>query len=459
MENHSNANNRIRKTLWHRVSAMKIILWGYVAIILVGTLLLMLPCSTKPGEATTFTNSLFTATSATCVTGLVRFDTFTHWTLFGQLVILILIQIGGIGFMTVALLVMMATKMKIGLTQRSIMKDSISAPELGGMVKTTKFILKGTFIIELLGAILLSVHYIPAYGVIDGIYFSIFHSISAFCNGGFDLMGKYTGPCSSMTSLESNLYVNVVLMILIIVGGLGFFVWADLLRKKFSIKRLALQSKVVLSMSVFLVVAGALILYVIEYNGQMYQGYSDGTKLLSCFFQSVSARTAGMNSCDMAKMSEAGIMVMIILMLIGGSTGSTAGGMKTTTLFVLLAGVRSTFLRRKNIEIFGRRLDENLLKTASCIFVTYITVIISSTIIISSIDNIPLLSVLFECTSALATVGITLGITGSLSMVSKLIITLLMLCGRVGSVTMLLAFSSDKGKFPSKLPMENLSIG
>lgn len=438
---------------------MKIILYGYLGIILLGTLILLLPVSSRPGVTTSFTDSLFTATSATCVTGLVRFDTFTHWSLFGQTVILILIQIGGLGFMSIALMILMLAGKKISLSQRSLMQDSISAPELGGIVRLVRFILVGTFIIEGIGALLLSFYYIPNFGLASGIYMSVFHSISAFCNGGFDLMGGVSGECSSMTSLESNAYINIVLMILIILGGLGFFVWQDLVSKKFRISKFSLQTKVVLCMSFVLVFGGALVLLLLEYNSPLYEGYSLSTKLLSCFFQSVSARTAGMNTCDMTKMSEPGLAVMIFLMLIGGSTGSTAGGLKTTTLFVLLASVHCTFKRRKNIEIFGRRLDENLTKTASCIFVSYLSIILISTIIISAIEGLPLLTVLFECTSALATVGISLGITGGLGMVSKIIIIILMICGRVGSVTILLAFSPDKSDTTSRLPMEKLQIG
>lgn len=438
---------------------MKIILFGYLGIIVLGTILLLLPCASKEGY-TSVSDALFTATSATCVTGLIRFDTFTHWTTFGQVVILILIQIGGIGFMSVALLMMMIAGRKIGLSQRSLMQDSISAPELGGIVKMTRFIICGTFVVEGIGAILLSFHYIKYCGISTGIYYSIFHSISAFCNGGFDLMGGISGECSSMTSLETNVYINIVLMLLIFIGGLGFFVWKDLLDKRFRLKKLSLQSKVVLSISIFLVIFGALTLFATEYKGEMYDGYSAGNILLSCFFQSVSARTAGMNSADLTKMTEPGVFIMIILMLIGGSTGSTAGGMKTTTLFVLLASVRSTFLRRKNIEIFGRRLDENLIRTASCIFITYLTLITVSTVVISVIEGLPFMSILFECTSALATVGISLGVTAKLSMISKLIITLLMFCGRVGSVTVLLAFAPESySNSTSRLPLGKMQIG
>lgn len=438
---------------------MKIILIGYLGIIAAATLVLMLPQASKSGTVTSFTDSLFTATSATCVTGLIRFDTFTHWTTLGQIIILILIQIGGLGFMSIALMVMVLTRKKISLSQRSLMQDSISAPELGGIVRMVRFIIKGTVIIEGLGAILLAFYYVPVLGITNGIYMSIFHSISAFCNGGFDLMGSVSDECSSMMSLEANVYVNIVLMILIVLGGLGFFVWSDILNKRFRIRRFSLQTKVVLSMSISLIVLGALSLFITEYNSGLYGGYPVGTRILSCFFQSVSARTAGMNSCDMSKMSESGVLIMIFLMLIGGSTGSTAGGLKTTTLFVLLASVKSTFRRRKNIEIFGRRLSEDLTRTASCILVSYLVVIFVSTIIISAIEGLPVLTVLFECTSALATVGITLGITGSLGMISKLIIIVLMICGRVGSITILLAFAPDRTDSTSRLPLEKLQIG
>ena len=452
-------NKKRKRTLWQQIPAMKFITGGYAAIVLLGSILLWMPFASKTPGCTPFSDCVFTATSATCVTGLIRYDTFTHWTLFGQLVIISLIQIGGVGFMTVALLVMTLAGKKIGLLQRSLMQDSISAPEFGDIVDMVKFIAKGTFAIEGVGAFLLLFSYIPMYGTGKGIYFAIFHSISAFCNGGFDLMGEISGPCSSMISVEKNLYINLVLAALIILGGLGFYVWKDLLVKKFEWKKLQLQSKIVLSVSAALVVFGTLALFATEYSGPMYEGYSVGDKLLSCFFQSVSARTAGFNSADLSKMTEPGLLIMICLMLVGGSSGSTAGGMKTTTLWALLASIRTTILRRNNIEAFGRRLDEDVSRTASCIFTTYLLVILGATVVITAIEKLPLLTVLFECTSAFATVGITLGITGSLSMTSKWIIAFLMLCGRVGSVTMLLAFSPERKKNNSQYPLENISLG
>ena len=450
---------KIQTNVWQKISPMQMILGGYCLIVLIGTLLLALPVSTKGAGSTALSDCFFTATSATCVTGLVRFDTFTHWTIFGQLVILCLIQIGGVGFMTIAILALVLAKKKIGLNQRSLMQNSISAPQIGGIVKMTIFIALGTLGFELVGAVLLSFDFIPRFGWGKGIYFSIFHSISAFCNAGFDLMGDTTGPCSSLTGLVDNWYVNIVIMLLIFIGGLGFFVWHDIKRNRGRFKSLRLHSKMVLSISVFLVIAGAICFYFLESSDGMFAGMSFSDKILASLFQSVTTRTAGFNTTDYGKMTEAGAFFMICLMMIGGSTGSTAGGMKTTTFYVLCVSVFATFGRRKNIEAFGRRMDENITRTASCVFMTYLILTTGSAIIISAIEKLPLLTVLFETVSAMATVGLTLGITATVSMPSKLILAFLMLCGRVGSITMLLAFSSEKKVKTSRFPLESVQVG
>lgn len=450
---------KLKHNVWNDISPMKLILGGYCIIILIGTLLLALPVATRSGTATNITDCFFTATSATCVTGLVRFDTFTHWSVFGQLVILAMIQIGGIGFMTVAILVMVLAKRKIGLNQRSIMQNSISAPQIGGIVRMSKFIALGTLFIELLGAVLLSMDFIPRFGWGKGVYFSLFHSVSAFCNAGFDLMGGTTGAYSSLTGLIDNWYVNIIIMLLIFIGGLGFFVWHDVGAKRFRFRRLNLQSKMVLSISIVLVVFGAVVFFVLESGHDMYRGMGLGERVLASLFQSVTARTAGFNTADLTQMTEAGIFVMIGLMLIGGSTGSTAGGIKTTTLWVLCISIFATFRRKKNIEAFGRRMEEGITRTASCVFMTYLLLTTSVAVIISAIEELPLLVALFESVSAMATVGLTLGVTPSLGMVSKLLLALLMLCGRVGSITMLLAFSSEKRVTNSKLPLEKIQVG
>ncbi|MCI5955335.1 MAG: Trk family potassium uptake protein [Lachnospiraceae bacterium] len=455
---------KVKRNIWQNISPMKLILGGYCAIILIGTLLLALPVATRGPGSTSISDCFFTATSATCVTGLVRYDTYTHWTLFGQLVILVLLQIGGLGFMTVAISVLVIAKRRISLNQRSIMQNSISAPQIGGIVRMTKFIIIGTFIFELTGAVLLSAVFIPRFGVKKGIYFSLFHSVSAFCNAGFDLMGGTGGKFSSLTGLAGwstteQWYVTVIIMLLIFIGGLGFFVWHDVGSKRFRLKQLNLQSKMVLSISIWLVFAGAVVLAILEWNNPVFAGLSVGERMNASLFQSVSARTAGFNSIDLAEMTEGAIFFMICLMFIGGSTGSTAGGIKTTTFWILCISIFATFRRKKNIEMFGRRMDEGITRTASCVFMTYLLLVTSAAVIISAVEKLPLLTTLFESVSAMATVGLTLGITPGLSMISKMLLAFLMLCGRVGSITMLLAFSSDKRVTNSRLPLDKVQVG
>lgn len=445
-------------SVWH-MSPMKLILSGYCAIILLGTILLALPVSTNGPGGTPVTDCFFTATSATCVTGLIRYDTFTHWTIFGQTVILCLIQIGGVGFMTVAILVMVLAKRKIGLNQRSIMQNSISAPQIGGIVRMAKFIAMGTMLIEAIGALLLSFSFIPRFGPVKGLYFSVFHSISAFCNAGFDLMGGVTGQYSSLTGSVGDWYVNLIIMLLIFIGGLGFFVWSDLKRNRFRFKKLNLQSKMVLSISIALALGGALVFFLLESGHEMYQGMSISERVLASLFQSVTARTAGFNTTDLAVMTEAGKLVMIGLMFVGGSTGSTAGGIKTTTFWVLCISIFTTFRRKKNVEAFGRRMDEHITRTASCVFMTYLLLTTATAVIISAVEGLPIITTLFESVSAMATVGLSFGVTPSVGMFSKLLLAFLMLCGRVGSVTMLLAFSSEKRVTNSKLPLEKVQVG
>lgn len=443
----------------HKISPMKIILGGYCTVILLGTLLLALPFATKGAGSTGITDCFFTATSATCVTGLIRFDTFTHWTLFGQLVIMLLIQIGGVGFMTIAIMALVFAHKKISLSQRALMQNSVSAPHLGDIVHMTKFIAGGTLVVEGIGALLLSFAFVPQFGVAKGIYFSIFHSISAFCNGGFDLMGGTTGEFSSLTGYMSNWYVNIVIMLLIFVGGLGFFVWHDVGAKRGRFKKLNLQSKLVLTISSFLVVFGAVVLFILEFQSPATEGLSLSEKICAVLFQSVSARTAGFNTIDLSVMSEAGKFVMICLMLVGGSTGSTAGGMKTTTVYVLCASISATFFHRKNIEAFGRRLEENIIRTATCVFMIYIIGVTGSAVLISAVEGIPMVTALFETASAMATVGLSFGVTPTVGMFSKLLLAFLMICGRVGSITMLLAFSSNKNYTSSRLAMEKVQVG
>lgn len=439
-------------------SPVRILVVGYCTVILIGTMLLCLPFASADGAMTPLSDSFFTATSAACVTGLIRFDTYTHWSLFGQLVILLLIQVGGLGFVTISLFMHVLSRQKIGLSSRILMREAVSAPQVGGIVRMTKFILLGTLLIEGIGAAALALYFCPRLGLGEGLYYSAFHSISAFCNAGFDLMGR-NGAFSSLTSAASDWYVNIVIMLLILLGGLGFFVWRDLLETKGRCSKMRVQTKLVLVMTAILFLGGTVGFLILEYNGNAYRGMGASDKLLASMFQSVTMRTAGFNTVDLAAFSEGSILLMICLMLIGGSTGSTAGGMKMTTAAVLVLSVISTFKHRKNIECFGRRLEEDIARAASCIFMMYLVLVISATIIISAIESLPVLSVLFETVSAAATVGLTLGITPELSMVSKLILAALMIFGRAGSMTMLLAFSSDHVPVASKLPLEKIQIG
>ncbi len=457
IENLSEWRQKIKKRI-HDTSALRIIPIIFLIIIFVGTLLLMLPAASKSGKGTGFTDALFTATSATCVTGLVRFDTYTHWTTFGQIVILCLIQTGGIGFMSIPLWLVSLTGHKIGLNSRVLMQSSISAPQVGGVVRLTRFLLLGTFLLEGLGALLLSAVFIPKYGPGKGIYYSVFHAISAFCNAGFDLMGGEQ-QFSSLVTMGNNWYLNLVIMILIIVGGLGFFVWRDLVVTRFHFKKCKLHTKIVLTTSVILIIAGAVIIFLMEFGETGTQGKSIPEQLLNAMFQSVTTRTAGFNTVDLSKLTEGSIFMMIMLMLVGGSPGSTAGGMKTTTIAVLTISIISIFRRKKSEEAFGRRMEEGVLRSSACVFMIYLFLISASAMLISKLENVTMLTALFETTSALGTVGLTLGITPQLGMFSKLLLALLMFVGRVGSLTILLAFSSPKKMVASKLPLEKVQIG
>lgn len=442
----------------HRASPMKIILAGYCLIILLGSLLLWLPVATRAGESVPFSDAFFTATSATCVTGLVRFDTYTCWSGFGQVIILCLIQIGGVGFMTLAITAMAAAGRKIGLQSRMLMQNSISAPHLGGIVRITRFILLGTLLVEGIGVILLGFYFIPRLGFGEGLWYSVFHAISAFCNAGFDLFGQFS-PGSSLTTVGGNWYVNMIIMVLIVVGGLGFLVWKDLLDHRFSFSKLRLHSKIVLITTGVLILGGAACLFWLESGNPPFEAMGGSEKVLTSLFQSVTSRTAGFNSVNLSTMTQASQFVMIILMLIGGSTGSTAGGIKTTTAAVQLLSIRTIFRGRKSVEAYHRSIEDAVVRTASCITCLYLLLSVGVGLVISHLEAIPFLTSLYESVSAIATVGLTLGITAQLGFVSKILLALLMIFGRAGSLTILLAFTSDKKKIAARYPVEKVTVG
>ena len=435
------------------MSSFQVIIGSFLGLILIGTLLLMLPISSRERCVTAFKDALFTAVSATCVTGLVVKDTATYWSLFGQAVILTLIQIGGMGVITIGLAILRASGKKIGLWQRSMMQESISAPQVGGIVRLTVFIIKLSAIIEIAGAALLAPVFIKDFGVAKGIWYSIFHSISAFCNAGFDLMGV-RGQFSSLTSYSGNIYPNIVIMLLIIFGGIGFLVWNDVGTHRHRLKRYSLQSKVVLFTSLILIFVPALYFFFFEYNN-----LGAGERVISSLFQSVTARTAGFNTQDLSQMGDSGTSIMVVLMLIGGSPGSTAGGMKTATVAVLFAAAITVFSRRNDVQCFKRRISEETVRTAGAILFMYLVLFLASGMFISKFEGLPILTCLFETGSAIGTVGLTLGITSSLSMISKSILMLLMFFGRVGGLTLIYAALPSADIKNSRLPLENISVG
>lgn len=360
--------------------------------------------------------------------------------------------------MTLAIFLVSMTKHKIGLNERFLIREAISAPHLGGLVKMAKFILLGTLTFEGTGALLLAFYFCPKLGLLRGIYFSIFHSVSAFCNAGFDLMGVQA-QFSSLTSAEGNAYVNIIIMLLIIIGGLGFFVWADIRSNKLHFKNLKLHTKIVLTVTGILILSGALLIFLFEQSGTAFKDRPLHNQILISLFQSVSPRTAGFNTIDLSQLTQASQFLIIILMLIGGSPGSTAGGVKTTTFTVLFLSVFTVFRQKKSIECFKRRLDDETLRTASCVFMMYLTFSLSSALAISCIDGLPIHTAVFEAVSAIATVGLSLGVTAQLSIISQILIILLMIFGRVGSLTFLLAFASTFHGTLSKRPLEKIQIG
>lgn len=439
---------KIRK----RLSSFRIILLGFAGVILIGALLLMFPFSSRAGEFTPFLDALFTATSAVCVTGLVVFDTATHWSVFGQVVILLLIQIGGMGVVTVAASFALLSGKKIGLFGRDTMKEAISAPKVGGIVRLTGFAIKGIFLIELLGALIMMPVFCTDFGA-RGIWMAVFHSVSAFCNAGIDIMGTATGEYSSFTSYSAQPVINITIMMLIVVGGIGFLVWEDVCTHKWRLRQYRMQSKVVL------IVTAALILFPAVYFFFEFEDQPFGERLLLSLFQSVTPRTAGFNTADLTLISEVGLTVMILLMLIGGSPGSTAGGMKTTTIAVLFASAISVFRRKDNAELMRRRIDDATVKNAAAVFLMYITLFLLGGGIISAAEGLPMIDSLYEAASAIGTVGLSLGVTPTLGAVSKIVLILLMYFGRVGGLTLIYAALGSSRQQVSKFPVDKITVG
>lgn len=446
---------KLFKALRERMSYVRVIALGFVLIVLVGAVLLSLPISSAKGEYTSFVDALFTSTSATCVTGLVVRDTSEYWSGFGKGVIIVLIQIGGIGFMSVVTLLSMIMGRTIHLRERKLLMQSAGGLQVGGIVSLLKKIVIGTVFFELLGAIFLSFRFCPQFGFLKGIIYAVFHSVSAFCNAGFDLM---PGEFTSMTAYVNDPLINIVLMFLILIGGLGYVVWNDIWNKGFKFSKYCLHTKIVLVLTAILTIGGTALFYIFEYNN-LFTDMNIGEKLIASAFAAISPRTAGFNTIDLAGLSGASSLMTLILMLIGGNPGSTAGGIKTTTFAVLIMTVIASVRRNKNVEIFKKRLDDGVARQAYAVVTIYLSAVFISTLIICGMENFGLIEVLFETVSAAATVGATMGITTKLNVISKLIIIFLMYGGRVGGLTLGMVLAEKKNNVPVERPRENILIG
>lgn len=441
-------------------NAVRIVVGGFAIIILLGGVLLTLPIASRGGQSPGFFTGLFTATSATCVTGLIVVDTWTQWSLFGQVVILALIQLGGLGFMTVLTLVSFVLHRRISLSERLIMVSSLNLNDMDGVVRVVRHALYGTFIIEGAAALILMTRFIPQFGFFGGVWRGIFHAVSGFCNAGFDLMGGLTGEFSSLTGYTRDPVVLLTIMSLITIGGLGFFVWEDIWTKR-SWAKLSLYSKLVLCVTGFLILAGAVFFLCVEYHNPKTLGPMDTwEKVLNALFQSVTLRTAGFNSIDQGGLRDSSIAMGCILMLIGGSSGSTAGGMKTVTAWVLLMSLWAGFRGREEVSFRGRTIPYRRVLNALTLGVMFVVIFCVGAMAISLADGVPFLSAAYETASAMGTVGVTAGITPTLGPLSHMLLMLLMYTGRVGMFSFsisVLTRGRNQGKI--KYPECNIMIG
>ena len=422
----------------------KIVAAGFAIIILLGSVLLTLPISSKQGSVA-YIDALFTATSATCITGLVPFDTFSSWSVFGQLVILCLIQLGGLGFITVLSLFVNFFRKRMSLKYKMLLKESVGSfhlSEVKGLVKT---VIIFTASCELIGTVLLAIRFVPLTNLKRGIYMAVFTSVSAFCNAGFDLMGVFS-PSSSLTTVNNDPIILLTISALVIFGGIGFIVWQDLKDKRFKLKLLSVHSKLVLSATAVLLLGGMILFFIFEYN-YSFKDMNFGSKLLNSFFCSVTPRTAGFNSVEIREMNPVSQMLTTILMFIGGSSGSTAGGVKTTTIAVLLLCVVANLRNRDEIVVFNYWIALDTVKRAISVTLTNLSEIFIGIIIITLVQSeFSLSDVVFECFSAMGTVGITTGITPNLNTVSQIVIIILMYIGRLTILIFALSFVVVKPK-------------
>ncbi len=449
---------RLRKTRW-KLSPTQNIALVFAALILLGAALLCLPAASRSGQSCGFMTALFTATSATCVTGLVLVDTWTQWSGFGQGVILMLIEIGGLGFMTAASLVIFLLRRKVGLRQRILMAQALSLNEISGVVRLQKWVLFGSLGIQFAGALILFLRFLPEFGVTRSIWWGIFHAVSAFCNAGFDIVGSLL-PNGNMILFQKDPVVLITLMVLITLGGLGFFVWQEVAQVR-SFRKLSVYSKLVLLMTGSLIVGGAVLIGCLEWhNPDTLGSMSTGQKILNAFFQSVTLRTAGFASFDQALLTQAGKGVSMFFMLIGGSSGSTAGGVKTVTFLVLVLFIAARARGRSTIHAFHRSIPEDKVMDAMTIVSILVGLSLFGGVFISAVCPVGFVDALFESVSALATVGLSAGVTPQLTLPAQILIILYMYFGRVGVLTLSLGFlMGDRAAERIRYADTNLLIG
>lgn len=445
------------------LSTTQIIMLSFLAVIFIGSLILTLPISTVEGSRVSYSDALFTATTATCVTGLVTLPTVTTWSFFGQVVILCLIQLGGLGVVTVVSGFMIALHKKIGITDRLLLQDAFNLNTLSGLVKFVKKVIMGTILVEGIGALLYMTVFVPEFGV-RGIWISIFNSVSAFCNAGIDIIAE-----NSLCNYAHNPMINFTTCMLIIVGGIGYIVWWDLIRvlsliKKQGLqcfKRLTMHSKIAIWMTVFLILSGTLAFFVLEYNNPLTIGEETlFNKLQISFFQSVTTRTAGFATVPQENLTNASALVSLVLMFIGGSPVGTAGGVKTVTIAVLLITASSMIKNKNEITVFNRAIHQKAVKKAIAVFSLSFTIMMVSSVLLAMVTDAPLVDILYETVSATATVGLTRNLTATLNIWGKLIIIVTMYLGRVGPISLALVLNTKKEKWNTvKTPYEEISVG
>lgn len=454
------------KSIEIKLSTTQIIALGFLSAIIIGTILLVLPCSSASGRVTAPIDALFVATSSVCVTGLVTVPTYLHWSLFGKIVILILIQLGGLGIISFTTGIMMIVGRKITLRDRILLEDALNLDTLSGLIRFLRKVFTGTFLVEGIGSICYSFVFIPRYGVFRGIWYSVFHAVSAFCNAGIDILGD-----NSLSNYLTNPWVNIVTMLLIILGGLGFIVWWDILnvwknyhKKKFAARilfgKLNLHSKIVLITTLSLIVIGGFAVFLLEYDNPKTLGNLNiFQKLMAGFFQSVSTRTAGFLTFSQAEMRGSTSMICLMLMFIGGSSIGTAGGIKTTTFVLLILSTMATVKGREHVVVFGRTIPRKTVQKALAVTSVSFLVLCIAIIIMSIAEPAALLDIAYETTSAIGTVGLSRDFTPLLHLGGKIIIIICMYLGRIGPISLAILFNSRAKRAPISYPEENITVG